>query len=99
MKNKIYVVYGRTGDYEDKREWTVCAYLKESDAIKHVELAQMEAAKFRSWCATKTIDQIDRKLRSKKCVNKYDPRFGMDDGYTYYCYGETTLYKVLPSKA
>jgi hypothetical protein len=34
---KVYVVFGAAGDYEDRSEWAVVAYLSEAAAKKHVK--------------------------------------------------------------
>lgn len=37
---EIYIVTGSTGEYSDRSEWTICAYLTEQMAQKHCELAK-----------------------------------------------------------
>lgn len=39
MKACLFLVYGRTGDYSDRREWVVAAYRDEAAAYEHVRLA------------------------------------------------------------
>jgi hypothetical protein len=39
----VYIVSGQTGEYSDHREWLVAAYLDESKAMTHVELANARA--------------------------------------------------------
>ncbi len=43
MAEKIYVVMGTTGEWSDRTEWTVAAYIDEEEAKKHVELASEKA--------------------------------------------------------
>lgn len=39
MTKKIWIVYGKTGEYADYREWTVCAYNDEKSAENHAQAA------------------------------------------------------------
>lgn len=35
----VYLVYGSTGEYSDRSEWVVAAYVEEDAARQHAELA------------------------------------------------------------
>ena len=36
---KLYLVIGHTGEYSDRQQWVVCAYLDENKAKHHAEKA------------------------------------------------------------
>lgn len=80
MDSKVYVVMGTTGEYSDRTEWPVCAYLEESLAQEHITKATARA---------KEIEVLrgDRYLRAPDgVVNEYDPDMSMDyTGTDYYC--------------
>ena len=78
---KVYVVFGSTGEYSDRREWIVCGFLDEKRAQERVVLASHRAnelfVKYKNtyWDATKE-------------KNEYDDRFDMDYTGTTYYYAE-----------
>jgi len=43
---KIYLVVGTTGEYSDRSDWPVRAYLSEDNAKRHRDAASTWAAKF-----------------------------------------------------
>lgn len=42
----VYIVFGTTGEYSDRSEWPVKAYLDEVRAQEHVEAASADAREF-----------------------------------------------------
>lgn len=81
-QNRIYVVAGSTGEYDDYREWPVCYYANREAAEMHVTLAQKEA------------DELFKKYGKYGTppdgANKYDPEFSVDYTGTSYCIWELT---------
>lgn len=71
MRKEIFIVVGRSGDYEDRGEWNVFAFEKEDDAKEHAKLASSE------------VDRIDQEeaeerneIRRREDIdynNKHDP--------------------------
>ena len=85
---KIYVVTGRTGEYSDRREWFVKAFVSESRAAELVTLADKRAAElaatnWRSW-----DDDFP------KYSNEHDPDMDMDYTGTSYHIDEVELDEV-----
>lgn len=39
---KIFIVEGKSGEYDDAREWAVAAYARKVQADRHAQLAQEE---------------------------------------------------------
>lgn len=74
----LYVVTGTTGEYSDRSEWLVRAYLSETEAEAHAEKAGAKAAEL---FATRS-----NKYRSPpEGSNEHDPRMQMDyTGTTYF---------------
>ncbi len=74
----IYVVMGTTGEYSDRTEWPVLAYLSKPQAEEHVEKA---SARARELFALRG----GRYMTNNPEVNEHDPSFTMDyTGTTYY---------------
>lgn len=77
---QVYVVIGSTGEYSDRDEWPVAAYLDEDSARQHVEHAEawsnvLQDASSNPWY----VGRGDRE-------NPYDPYFKMDYTGTFYHY-------------
>lgn len=83
---KIYVVYGSTGEYSDRGEWTVAAYSDEAHAKQHVEAATKRANEIEVLCGGARHFDPDR------YQNEYDKNMGMDYTGTSYYYGEVEFY-------
>ena len=82
---KIYVVTGKTGEYSDRREWFVKAFVSEKRAAELVELAGARARElavtgWRSW-----DDDFPKQ------PNKHDPNMDMDYNGTHYVLDEIEL--------
>lgn len=80
---KVYVVIGESGEYSDRRDWTVCAYLSEDMARRHVEL-QATAPEYDPDQPYETMNN----MRLQHYANNiYDP-----DGHTHVSVGDDTQY-------
>ena len=88
----IYVLKGRTGEYEDTTSWILCCYTKEEEVKKHLKLLTdwlrnkgilFDGEKHLCW---EYLDQDDL----KKCP--YDPDFEVESTGTEYFYFEVDLY-------
>lgn len=73
---QVHIVMGTTGEYSDRNEWAVKAYLDESLAQEHVNNAERRAAEI---YATR-----ENRYRVEKGVNEFDPKMGMDYTGTHY---------------
>ena len=86
----IWIVYGQTGEYDDSREWTVCAYEEESLARIHAAQATVFAQKLMSLYRGNRWD-------IPKGANPYDTHMQVDtNGILYSCYG-TQIRDALPT--
>lgn len=78
----IYVVYGTSGEYSDKREWGVAAFILESEAQEYKYMLN-------KWVEDNNINTIDWDAREevlKNCPDKNaGPRY-IYDGLIYDCY-------------
>lgn len=80
MTEKIFVVEGTTGEYSDRSEWPVMAYVDEEKAKEHVVNAERRAKELE---ATRR-DYFDN---VEKGANEFDPEMIMDyTGTSYYYY-------------
>lgn len=76
-ERKIYVVMGTTGEYSDRTEWPVKAFLDEERAKALVLAATERSKELQASRATK--------YERPKGVNQYDPSMEMDyTGTEYY---------------
>lgn len=84
MSVPIYVVMGGTGEYSDREEWPVKAFIEKKDAEQLV----VDATK-----VSKLIDMRDYDARRAitKDTNPFDPNMKMDYTGTYYYIIETEL--------
>jgi hypothetical protein len=82
-KITIYVVFGRTGEYSDAQEWTVCAFRNEEKAKELVENATRRAKEI----------EVSRPSDYHNPIggNEYDPHMLMDYTGTTYTYGPVEL--------
>ena len=89
--SKIYIVYGNTGEYSDRREWTVAAYADEAMAREHAELAMR-------WYQENDAFEQSRKESDwqQKNPNPYDPYMSIDYTGTDWTVGEVELRTELP---
>ena len=78
---KIYLVFGKTGEWSDRREWVVCAFLDEKKAKERVVLAGRRANELFVKYKDAYWNEMDEK-------NEYDDRFDMDYTGTTYHYAE-----------
>ena len=78
MKN-VFVVMGTTGEYSDRNEWAVMAYLDEAQAQEHVVNADRRAKEL---FATRQDH-----YSIEKGANEFDPDMSMDyTGTSYFIY-------------
>jgi len=84
--DKVYVVIGTTGEYSDRNEWPVCAYLSEKDAQARVgELENLLRLHGANSDAPGLI--YERRDQLKKIFESIDPDFEIDyTGTRYYYY-------------
>lgn len=65
-----HIVFGESGEYEDRRQWIVAVYPGEEDAMQHQEAAQKAADDFY---------RLDVSLRDSRSTarnaNPFDPLF------------------------
>jgi len=76
MKVKIWVVTGSSGEYSDRTEWNVCAYISEKHAQEHSANAQAKANIFQT--------QYKNSWEIPKGANEYDPYMGANYTGTSY---------------
>lgn len=84
---KIYLVWGSTGEYSDRTDWTVCAYRSKAKAEDHASKAMRrgkEIQKSEEW-------QEHRRDPDKCPKNEFDPQFQMDYTGTEYGTAECEL--------
>lgn len=81
---KVYVVEGYTGEYSDRRNWLVKAFLSE-------EKAQQLVTMLEEWCRVNKCSMNGEafvNFGSAPRVCPLDPNFQTDyTGTRYYCYG------------
>ena len=83
--NAIYIVRGRTGEYEDRTQWDVAAYTDPDKAQKHCDAANARAKALgilrgspgNSW------RDYEEKLVIKSNMDPIDPNPCYDDGVIY----------------
>lgn len=83
---KIYIVQGSSGEYSDREEWLVCAYVNQQQAENHVLKATARAKELYA--------QIPDRWSSSQILagaNEYDPAMRTHYAGTIYYVGETTL--------
>ncbi len=78
MKN-VFVVMGTTGEYSERNEWAVMAYLDEAAAQEHVVNADRRAKEL--FATRQDLYSIE------KGANEFDPDMSMDyTGTSYFIY-------------
>lgn len=80
----VHIIWGRTGEYEDKREWIVAIYDRKTQAEKHKKLAEEYVKKALAHGA----DRWSLK-------NPYDLRLWYD-GYVNYSISKEPVLQALP---
>ena len=98
---KIYVVFGQTGEYSDRKEWMVCAYRKE-------EKAQARISELENLMLTLGVDpglywvsgknNLEKLVEVSEAMRKHprgDPAFDTDYTGTMYYYASTDLRTAL----
>ena len=84
----IYLVWGQSGEHEDRSEWVVAAYADKTLAEQRASDAQAEVKKFlEEWSAEE--ERSFEKLDAFK--NQYDPNMVMDTGGVRYGVQEVEL--------
>ena len=82
MSEKVYVVMGSTGEYSDRSEWPVVAFMDEEKAKQRVIDAERKAKELE-------VTRKDR-YRIEKGANEFDAEMQMDytgTSYFYYTVG------------
>ena len=111
-RTEIYLVTGVSGDYEDRREWVVCAYVDAALAAEHVRRAQRFAWRLVQiqqlyfqlrdtypWKPTRFLDDMGRPK-----ANPYDSSMVFDSSGVHYsvaampCYSELAPRGVMSKK-
>jgi hypothetical protein len=90
-KKNVYIVMGSTGEYSDRSEWPVVAYLNEEHAKEHVEKATAYAKEFEVFAQRDEFRHNTWDKRRELTVSPFDPRFSMDYTGTSYWYDEVPL--------
>ncbi len=85
----LWVVYGRAGEYDDRRDWEVCAYPTEELARAHAALAQTRANEL--FCKYRGRDKIPEK------ANRYDEAMTIYDYDVQYGVFQLEVRVELPS--
>ena len=75
---KIWVVEGTTGEYSDRNDWSVCAYMDQQKAEDHARFAMLRAMEIQK-SKKNRYDSVDL------TQNEFDPKMQMDyNGTSYY---------------
>lgn len=78
----LYIVMGSTGEWSDRTEWAVLAFIDEEKAQAHVELATARANEIHQAQSRARRTGVDD---DSSAQNEYDPHMGMDyNGTRYY---------------
>jgi hypothetical protein len=83
VMGNVYVVIGSTGEYSDRDEWPVCAYLDEDLAKAHVVRAGERAAEIHATRPSRYEEPTG--------TNEHDPGMKMDYTGTFYHYWAVPL--------
>jgi hypothetical protein len=90
MPRQIWIVFGATGEYEDKHDWMVAAYFNEGDARAHADAA------LRFYHENNCFD---RRYDSATPKNPFDPGMGIDyTGTTWDVYPVTLHDAFVPTQ-
>lgn len=76
---RIYIVYGQTGEYEDRREWTVRGFRSEELANRYARMCDEQAKELRGIHGP-YLHSTDRELAG---VILLDPFFSCDSKTDY----------------
>jgi hypothetical protein len=87
-KKQVWLLYGTTGEYDDRQEWVVAAFTTQAKANEHKKLAQDRANEIHQKQLKHRFDPAKFDKVSKK--NKWDPQMQMDPKAEY-CVGEVDL--------
>lgn len=89
---QIWTVEGTTGEYSDRREWTVMAYLNKALAEKHCADAIAEAVRLGASRTRQRAEVTYDQYVEDAEKNKFDPDMSCDySGVDYYVHGPITL--------
>lgn len=107
----IYLVRGHTGEFSDKREWTVAAYAEHTLATEHARLANLDAERWEKATNQEELwashEADNEKCTCDHCWNgdlslappdfsKYDPQLRVRYNGTDYTVEEVELCDALP---
>ena len=90
---KIYAVIGHTGQYEDNREWIVCAYPNQDSAEGHAQRAKRRADEI--FVETGGRFSGYRVAHFGGPVNEFDSEMQMDSSGTSYIVEPVLLHESL----
>jgi hypothetical protein len=80
----VYTIFGSTGEYSDRNEWSVISYLDEERAKDHVVRASEKANEWEVVRKNKFTNPPEK-------WNEYDPEMQMDYTGTSYYYVTTEI--------
>jgi hypothetical protein len=84
----IYVIYGSTGEYSDRSEWSVAAVNTEAEAQRYVSALEKQYLSMpQEW----HDDRWDHEEKMKERMT-LDPNFACDYTGTQYFYGKVEMY-------
>lgn len=83
--NQVHIVFGVTGEYSERDEWPVAAYLDEEIAKEHVRLATQGANEYLVQY-NNMLTRADQDAWKFEHKNPYDPDMQLDylTGTSYY---------------
>jgi hypothetical protein len=91
----IYVVVGQTGEYSDRTDWYVCAYLDEAKATKHADEAMKWAVQNEEKCSEMTYE-TDYYSEDFTFGNPWDEDMQMQSRRTDYYVAAVEIREDLP---
>lgn len=76
----LYVVFGKTGEYDSYREWEVCAYTDNASADAHVEAlnARLRLLDLFSDRDNDIVQWYEKEQQAKGEMKDLDPHFQLD---------------------
>lgn len=93
----VYVVVGQTGEYSDRTDWYVAAYLDRTDADWHADQAMLEANRLATW--TDAHGEVWRYSSDPhKPLNHFDAGMNMYYTGTDYYVAEVPLLAARPTR-
>lgn len=90
----LYVVFGRTGEYDSRREWEVCGYADKAAADAHVDAlnARLKLLDLFSDRDEDVAKWYIREEQAQKRMKDLDPYFQLDYTGVDYAIFELSMY-------